>query len=82
MIFRKAPAALRSLLPLANAFLILGILWPYIYHPATHAGREWSDALRGLVLGLSIGINLMAVWRRRQSGPCAASGRQSSSVKK
>jgi hypothetical protein len=41
-------------------FLILGIAWPYFFHPATGSWKGLSDGLRGIMFGLSIGINLMA----------------------
>jgi len=74
MTIRKAPTTIRALLPLANAFLIMGILWERIYHPATQAGREWSEALCGLAFGLSIAINLIVGWRCRHRRGCAATG--------
>jgi flagellar biosynthesis protein FliR len=73
---RKVPTAMRVLLPLASAFLILGIVWPYIYHPATQMGKDWSDALRGLILGLAIGVNLTALWKYRLGRGCHTSSRQ------
>lgn len=76
MISRKVPTAIRLLLPLANAFLILGIVWPYIYHPATQVGKDWNDPLRGLILGVAIGVNLTAMWKYRVGRGCHASGGQ------
>jgi hypothetical protein len=50
-----------GLIPVAMMFLVFGILWPNLFHPATQSWKNWSEGLRGLMFGLSLGINLMAV---------------------
>ncbi|MFZ0817897.1 MAG: hypothetical protein WAM78_20400 [Candidatus Sulfotelmatobacter sp.] len=60
-----------NLIPFAMACLGLAILLPDFFHPATRSGKDLSDGLRGLLFGVSIGINLMAAWRaarQRRSG--------------
>jgi len=57
-----------GLIPVASMCLVIGILWPYLFHPATHLGKDLSDGLRGLLFGASIGINLMAVRLARCRG--------------
>jgi len=53
--------------------LVVGILSPYLFHPATHLGKDLSDGLRGLLFGASIGINLMAVRLARRRVRCGNS---------
>ncbi len=62
-----------GLIPVASMCLVVGILWPYLFHPATHLGKDLSDGLRGLLFGASIGINLMAVRLARRQGRCGSS---------
>jgi hypothetical protein len=71
MCIRNRTNKFANLIPFAMACLGLGILWPDFFHPATHLGKDVSDGLRGLLFGVSIGINLMAAWRaahQRRSG--------------
>jgi hypothetical protein len=62
-----------GLIPVASACLVVGILWPYLFHPATLFGKDLSDGLRGLLFGASIGINVMAIGLARRSGRCGSS---------
>jgi membrane associated rhomboid family serine protease len=64
-----------SLIPLAMAFLGIGILWPNFFHPATSLGKDWSDGLRGLMFGVSLGINLSAAWLAGRQRRCGGSRR-------
>lgn len=60
-----------ALIPFAMACLAIGVLWPNFFHPASHFGKDLSEGMRGLLFGVSIGINLMAAWlgaRQRRSG--------------
>jgi hypothetical protein len=54
-------------------FLVFGILWPNFFHPATQSWKNWSEGLRGLMFGLSMGINLMAVVLARRQRRCSSS---------
>jgi uncharacterized membrane protein len=36
---------------------------PHFFHPAGRFTQDWFDGLRGLMLGIGIGIELMAVIR-------------------
>jgi hypothetical protein len=58
------------MIPIGMMFLVLGILWPMSIHPASQVARNWSEAVRGMLFGLSIGMNLLSCWmmRRRRSG--------------
>jgi hypothetical protein len=70
-----------ALIPVASMCLVVGILWPYLFHPATLLGKDLSDGLRGLLFGLSIGINVMAIrLARRQSRGGGASAANESDL--
>jgi hypothetical protein len=55
-------------LPLAMAFIAIGILWPHIIHTSSQPGTDWNDFLRGGVMGLAIGMLLMTVVNMRRQG--------------
>jgi hypothetical protein len=80
MALHKLPKQIAPFLFLANAFLILALLWPNIYQPTSQTGREWSDALRGLAFGLSIGLNLMVAWKYGRRSRCNANGEKNGSA--
>lgn len=52
----------------ANLCLCAGIALGAVTHPAGQAARNWTDGVRGLLVGLSIGMNLMVVVRARRRG--------------
>jgi len=60
-----------ALIPVASMCLVVGLLWPYLFHPATALGKDLSDGLRGLLFGASIGINVMAIRLGRRQGRCS-----------
>ncbi|MFZ0277549.1 MAG: hypothetical protein WA254_23030 [Candidatus Sulfotelmatobacter sp.] len=62
-----------ALIPVASMCLVVGLLWPYLFHPATLLGKDLSDGLRGLLFGASIGINVMAIRLGRRQGRCGGS---------
>jgi hypothetical protein len=51
---------------LANGALALGLLLWLLVHPAGQAARDGLDGVVGLLLGISIGANLMVVRKRRR----------------
>lgn len=51
----------RGLLAVANISLFLGIALPYALHFNGAVERSWIEAVRGLLIGLSIGINLLVI---------------------
>ena len=61
----------RILLVIANLALCAGIAFQYRFHFA-HA-EDWLDGVRGLLLGISIGINLMLLRRGRR---CERAGQE------
>jgi hypothetical protein len=52
----------------ANLALVAGLTLPYAFHPVGAPGKDWMEGVRGLLMGVSIGMNLMLVGSRR-SGP-------------
>jgi hypothetical protein len=51
---------------LANGALAAGLgLWSFA-RPAIGSGRPWFDAVVGVLMGVSIGMNLMLVWKMRR----------------
>ncbi|HEY6489110.1 MAG: hypothetical protein WCC26_19950 [Terracidiphilus sp.] len=57
----------------ANLSLVAGIVLPYAFHPASGLGKDWLEALRGLFIGVSIGVNLLVLrFARRGTSPIAA----------
>ena len=61
----------RKMMPIGMLCLVLGIIWPIFFHPVSKMGQDWSDGLRGLLYGLSIGINIMAVIRTSTDRRCS-----------
>ena len=57
----------RLWLVVANMCLCAGIALGAVTHPAGQAAKNWTDGARGLLMGLSIGINLMVMMRVRIS---------------
>lgn len=47
-------------MPIGMLCLVLGLLSPMLYHPASEAAREWLHGITGFFLGLSITFNLAA----------------------
>ena len=72
MSFRKRLYESKMLMPIATSCMIAGIMWPYLFHPATQLGKNLSHALCGMLLGFSITANLGAAWMKG----CQRFGRQ------
>lgn len=50
--------------------LAVGIVLPWAIHPATNGGQDLLDGVRGLFVGLCLGLSitaLMMISRRRRS---------------
>lgn len=58
----------------ANLCLCCGIVLGAVMHPAGQAAKDWTDGVRGLLMGLSIGVNLMVVMKARRRGVREAGG--------
>ena len=53
------------------ACLILFFIWPRFWNPMPHLSLDWVDGLRGVLLGIAIGLTLLAALlngRRRFGG--------------
>jgi len=64
----------RKLFAMALACLTVGLLLPMLFHPAAQSARNLLHFVCGLLLGLSLSINLSMVWkssrqRRLGGGP-------------
>ncbi len=60
-------ARTRALLVLANFTLGAGIALPYLIHATTMPNLDWLDASRGLLIGISLGMNLLLLGRIRRA---------------
>jgi hypothetical protein len=54
----------RFLIALASSCLALGLLLPMVFHPAAGTPRNFLHFICGLLIGLSLSINLSLVWRK------------------
>lgn len=71
MIFQNRLKDPKTIVCIGMMFLVIGIVWPMFFHPATKFGQDLLDASRGLLFGLSIGLNLLSAWlaaRQRRCG--------------
>ena len=48
----------RILMAIASVALCAGIALPYAVHPASGLNQDWFNGVRGLLFGISIGVNL------------------------
>jgi hypothetical protein len=62
----------RALRALANFALFAGIALVYAVHSSGTIEKNWLEALRGFLIGLSIGINLLMIRLGRRSGRTTA----------
>lgn len=59
----------RILMAVANLALSIGLVLPYFIHPAGQRGADWLHGIRGLLIGMSIGMNLSIIRSRRRCAP-------------
>jgi hypothetical protein len=59
-----------ALMPIGMMFLVIAILFPMLTHPSSKLSQDWFDGIRGLLYGLSIGFNLMAVRMKARAQRC------------
>ena len=62
MTFRNQSRNPRTLIRVGMACLAIALIWPRFLHLTFNFGPDLIDGVRGLLLGLSIGLNLWAVW--------------------
>jgi hypothetical protein len=60
-----------TLMAIGMMFLVIAILFPMLTHPSSKFSQGWFDGIRGLLYGLSIGFNLMAVRMKGRAERCA-----------
>jgi hypothetical protein len=61
----------RKLMALASGWLALGLVLPMLLHPSGQSSRNLLHFVCGLLIGMSLSINLGLVWknsRRRRLG--------------
>jgi len=71
MIFPNRLKQPQALISLGMLFLVIALAWPRYIHLTGGLDPGWIDAVRGLLFGVSIGINLMSVGlaaRQRRCG--------------
>jgi len=67
MILRKRSGDRGTLMSVGMLALLLASLSHWYLHPATPLGRRMADGSFGLLVGLSIGFNLLSLRRGRGS---------------
>jgi hypothetical protein len=60
----------RLIMPIGMLCLASSLALPWFVHPVSAAARKWTDGLRGLLLGLAIALNLLAVRRKARQRRC------------
>jgi len=73
MNFRNRLQVPKAMIPIAMMFLVIGFLWPYFFHPATQFAQNLSPGARGMLGGISFGINLMAIRQAARQRRCGES---------
>jgi hypothetical protein len=61
MNFRERLRVPKTMIPIAMMFLVMGIFWPYFFHPASQLAQSLNQGVRGLLFGISFGISLVAI---------------------
>jgi predicted benzoate:H+ symporter BenE len=56
----------KFMMPAATLCLALGLMLRALTHPVSQLAKNWTDGVAGLLIGLSIGMNLMLAWKRRR----------------
>ena len=62
MILRNRRQNPGALIQMGMACLVVALVLPRFVHPPERLGQDLFDGFRGLFFGLSIGLNLWAVW--------------------
>jgi hypothetical protein len=69
MILRNGRGYPRALIQVGMACLVVALVLPRFVHPPERLGQDLFDGLRGVFFGLSIGLNLLAVWIKSHPRP-------------
>ncbi len=69
---RETDPKSRKLIAMASGWLAIGLLLPMLLHPSGQSSRNLLHFVCGLLIGMSLSINLSIVWknsrRRRRIG--------------
>jgi hypothetical protein len=65
MIFRNQTKDPRQIMMMGMLFLVLGLAWPRFLPVTGNLGPDAIDGVRGVLMGLAIGLNL---WAARLGG--------------
>jgi hypothetical protein len=69
MLLRQRPLNPNALVSMGMACLVVALVVPRFVHPSARVGEDLFDGFRGLLIGLSIGLNLLGVWLRSRPRP-------------
>jgi hypothetical protein len=73
MTFRNRIKNSRAIMPVGMICLVIGILLPMLFHPASKLGLDLSHGVRGMLFGLSIVLNLWAARLASRQRRCGGS---------
>ena len=71
---RQRGPKVRYLMAIANLCLAAGIMAPNFTHMSGKSHHAWLDALCGLLMGVSIGLNLLFLRMSRRNRPSILNG--------
>ena len=74
MNFRNLLNNPRTMMRVAMVFLVLFNIWPRFLHVTFGLGEDWIDGLRGMLLGITLGLLILIV-RRKGFRRCCDEGR-------
>ena len=63
MNFRNILNNPRTMMRIAMAFLLLFFIWPRFLHLTFGLGEDWVDGLRGMLLGVTLGLQILILRR-------------------
>ncbi|MBV8673938.1 MAG: hypothetical protein JOZ33_17195 [Acidobacteriaceae bacterium] len=65
-------AAAIGLLPLGLVFVSLSMFLPHYFHPSGPSAQDWTDGVRGLIMGIGLGIELIVVIALNRQRPSSS----------
>jgi hypothetical protein len=71
MIFRNRQKEPVTMIRIGMACLLISLIWPRFVHLTFNLGPDLIDGVRGLLFGISIGLNLWAVRLKCRQRRCA-----------
>jgi hypothetical protein len=72
MISPNRPKDPKALMSIGMMFLVLALIWPRFLHLGANLGPDWIDGVRGMLFGVSIGMNLWSVRLAARQRRCRA----------